>query len=505
MPLFEPQRPNTTQRPDMSQVEDEQVSNFIQNFLNNTDQTTREEILRESSTRLNRTNQSFQFIKNLIDIIGFGLFPILLARILKKLLSAVTFSQDILFDIFEFYNNTQGTTTDGLIYKFLLCHQQHDQQQQLESQPSLEELWGSDWTFTGPLSFAKLPYKKCLITPNESFDIGIIGMPFDTAVTYRPGARFGPRALRIASSRQSKSQGFNFRAGLNPYESWAKVLDCGDVPITPMDNEVALRQMDEGYKELLKRETESSEGDQIPRLIMLGGDHSILLSSLRNLYQKYGKINVIHFDSHLDTWSPKKYSSYWKSQEFTHGSMLWMANEEGLINDKNVHVGLRSRLTGWEDYNEDDSQGWLRIHSDEIMEPAGLQRIAQKIKSRLPHDEPVYISVDIDVLDPSVAPATGTIEPGGLLTRELIYLIRSLEDFNIVGADLVEVSPSYDHAEITATAGSQIIYEILTNMIKKGPLNLIKKEKQKDDLAYGLNHFQDVLNDGLNQLQNVLS
>ncbi len=158
--------------------------------------------------------------------------------------------------------------------------------------------------------------------------------------------------------------------------------------------------------------------------------------------------------------------------------MLWMAYEEGLLKHKsNVHVGLRSRLTNIEDYEDDDAQGFYRIHADDIMEE-GLNRIAEQIIERVPKDGPVYISVDIDVIDPGLAPGTGTPEVGGFLTRELIYLIRKLENLNVVGADLVEVSPAFDHAEITALAGSQIVYELITNMVKKGPLSF--KDTVKD-------------------------
>lgn len=369
------------------------------------------------------------------------------------------------------------------IATIVTAHKQEHHQQEPESfiseeDATLEQLWGQDWPYSGINTFAHLPHTKCLLDPNETFDIAVIGMPFDTAVTYRSGARFGPRALRAASQRQNSLRGYNFRADINPYDNWAKVIDCGDIPISPMDNGLALKQMTKGYENLLNHKTAGEEA--YPKLIMLGGDHSIILPGLRNLYKKYGEISVIHFDAHLDTWSPKKYPSFWHSDQskFTHGSMLWMAYEEGLLKHKsNVHVGLRSRLTNIEDYEDDDAQGFYRIHADDIMEE-GLNRIAEQIIERVPKDGPVYISVDIDVIDPGLAPGTGTPEVGGFLTRELIYLIRKLENLNVVGADLVEVSPAFDHAEITALAGSQIVYELITNMVKKGPLSF--KDTGKD-------------------------
>ncbi|SCV02921.1 LAME_0H06282g1_1 [Lachancea meyersii CBS 8951] len=345
----------------------------------------------------------------------------------------------------------------------------------IDQSDDLEQVWGQDWPFSGIQTYAHLPHGKCLLNKNLDFDIGIIGMPFDTAVTFRPGARFGPQAIRKASQRQTSLRGFNFRAGINPYQNWAKILDCGDVPVTPMDNKLALQMMDSAFENLLSRDSTLQGSVLPPRYVTLGGDHSIILPVLRQLYKVYGPISVIHFDSHLDTWAPSKYPSYWHSDEsaFTHGSMLWLAKQEGLLSeDSNVHAGLRTRLSGtsWDDYEEDDQAGFHRIECDEIL-AIGVDGMVDKIRAIVPKDRPVYISVDIDVLDPSAAPGTGTVEVGGLLTRELLHMIRKLDDLPLVGADIVEVSPAYDHAEITSLAASQIAYELITNMVKNGPLD----------------------------------
>lgn len=352
---------------------------------------------------------------------------------------------------------------------------------------NLEDKWGLDWPFSGIATFAHLPSDKCLLNPDGDFDIGIIGVPFDTAVSYRSGARFGPRAIRAASQRQSSLRGFNARAGINPYQDWAKVIDCNDIPVTPIDNKLALRQMTEGYNELLKRPT-TNKNLKVPRLVTLGGDHSIVLPALRALKDIWGPITVIHFDAHLDTWLPNKYPSTWEtepgSNHFTHGTMFWMAHQEGLLsNDTCVHAGLRTRLSGkdWGDYEEDAKQGFARIASDDMM-TKGPEGIASEILERIPKDVPVYISVDIDVIDPGLAPGTGTPEAGGWLTRELIQLIRNLESLNIVGADIVEVSPGYDHAEITALAGAQVAYELITNMVINGPVESETYRSIKDEL-----------------------
>lgn len=341
--------------------------------------------------------------------------------------------------------------------------------------PSLEQMWGEDWPFSGIQTFAHLPHHKCLVDQSTQYDIGIIGVPFDTAVSYRPGARFGPQAIRKSSQRQNSMRGFNFRANINPYQDWAKIVDCGDVPVTPMDNELALKMMTAAYQNLLNHTSKTGSEDLPPRYITLGGDHSIILPVLRSLKAKYGRIAVIHFDSHLDTWAPSKYPSFWHSDtsEFTHGSMLWMAHNEGLLSsENNVHAGLRTRLSGtsYEDYDDDTNVGFYRIEADEIMD-VGVSGIVKKIKARVPNDIPVYISVDIDVLDPSAAPGTGTMEVGGWLTRELIRIIRDLEDLTLVGADIVEVSPPFDPSEITSLAASQVAYELMSNMVKKGPID----------------------------------
>lgn len=319
-----------------------------------------------------------------------------------------------------------------------------------------------------------------MTTPYEPFDVGIIGAPFDTAVSYRTGARFGPRSIRHASARQTPYRSFNHRAGVNPYTSWPLILDCGDIPITPFDNALALHQMTSAYTELLSRRPLSFSNPPShthPKLITLGGDHSVALPSLRALSRTYSQpIAVLHFDAHLDTWHPGAYPSTWSTNpgsqsDFTHGTMFWLASTEGLIlNSSSVHAGLRTRLGGesYSDYDADTLQGFYRIESDDIdtLTPKGVARL---IMDRMGTDVPVYLSVDIDVLDPGLAPGTGTPEPGGWTTRELIQILRGVEDLNLVGADVVEVAPAYDgRGEETSLAAAQVVYEIATSIVKRG-------------------------------------
>lgn len=352
---------------------------------------------------------------------------------------------------------------------------------------SLAEVWGEAWPFQGINTFAHMNHEACLVNRDLTYDIGIIGVPFDTATSYRPGARFGPRAIRAASQRQTLLRGYNARAEFNPYDSWATIMDCGDIPVTPMDNQLAFKQMTMAFEELImehrsKLQPNSGSGSKnlLPRYVALGGDHSVILPHLRALHKVYGPINVIHFDAHLDTWKPDKYPSFWHSTqgEVNHGSMLWKAFEEGLISQYNVHAGIRTKLSGPADLEDDDEQNWTRIFADDIW-VLGVQSVIKRILQVIPKDTPTYISVDIDVLDPGFGSGTGTQEPGGWLPRELIYVLRGIEELSLVGADIVEVSPAFDHAEITATNGAQVAYEIITSMVKKGPLDMKQSEGQE--------------------------
>ncbi|OJD17669.1 agmatinase [Emergomyces pasteurianus Ep9510] len=360
-------------------------------------------------------------------------------------------------------------------------HDHHDYEEiPIDRREELLAKWDQEWSFSGISTFAHLEHVKCLLEPDEQYDIAVLGAPFDTSVSYRPGARFGPRAIRAASARQLPGNSYNTRAAINPYQNWARILDCGDIPIMPFDNGVAERQMYEAFLELGTRDAPNpipgiSHGK--PKIVTLGGDHSITLPALRALYKIYGKpITVLHFDAHLDTWNPVRYSAYWTSDQsrFNHGSFFHTASREGLIsNTSSAHAGLRTRLTGLDDgdySNPGPEQGFLRIHADDI-DDIGPKGVIDTIISRvgLSPDEPVYLSLDIDVLDPGIAPGTGTPEPGGWTTRELIRILRGIEKLNLVGADIVEVSPSYDTVgEATALAAAQVAFELITSMVKLG-------------------------------------
>ncbi|KAI9740518.1 MAG: hypothetical protein M1834_005099 [Cirrosporium novae-zelandiae] len=267
---------------------------------------------------------------------------------------------------------------------------------------------------------------------------------------------------------------------------WQRCLavDCGDIPITPFDAAHAFKQMEQGYRQILYHKTSEASGKwQHPRIVSLGGDHSIVLPILRSLKTVYGPISVIHLDSHLDTWDPYQgYTGIASNQSaITHGTFFWHASREGCISKgTSVHGGLRTKLFSPKDYEIDRDVGFTLIEAHEIDE-VGMPDIIRRVRETV-KDTPTYLSIDIDVLDPSIAPATGTPESGGWTTRELKRFIKGLEGVNLVGMDIVEVSPPYDtQAETTCIAAADMIIDILAAMVKhKEGVNV--KSGGKDEL-----------------------
>ncbi|KAF9015732.1 arginase family-domain-containing protein [Cyathus striatus] len=357
-----------------------------------------------------------------------------------------------------------------LIAKNAHGHAEFDIQNPLESSKPKEtwlEKYGPqiDQTFSGPLSFSHLPYYRCLEDTSVDFDVAVLGMPFDTGVTYRPGARFGPYAIRSGSRRQREARGYTMAWGMNPYEQGVKILD---VPVSPFDNALAVDQMEVAYSTLLQRGVSatakeqweiigspelSKDGDIHPRIVTYGSVAEIVLPILRSLYKIYGPISVIHFDAHLDTWAtyPGQIS---EQSRVTHGTFFYLAQEEGLISNHSIHAGIRCKLNGLADLQNDANVGFQLISTDDI-DDLGIPEVIKRIRKRI-GDAPVYLSLDIDVIDPGLAPATGTPEAGGWTTRELKRIIRGLAGLNFVGADVVEVAPAYDNAEITGIAAADI-------------------------------------------------
>jgi agmatinase len=296
--------------------------------------------------------------------------------------------------------------------------------------------------FAGPSTFARLPRRDQV----DRCDIAIVGVPFDAGTTYRPGARFGPIAVRTAS-RALRS--YHPVLDVMPFQS-QQVADAGDITANPFDIAEAIGQIESGARELL-------QGAE--HFIAIGGDHTIALPLLRAVRERWGPVALLHFDAHLDTWD-----TYFGAR-YTHGTPFRRAWEEGLLlEDHSIHVGIRGPLFDRDDLVDDERMGF-RIVSAMELESTGVAEVVGRVRERL-GDAPVYVSIDIDVLDPAAAPGTGTPEAGGLTSRELLGILRGLAGANLVAADVVEVAPAYDHAEITATAASHVVYELVSLMAR---------------------------------------
>jgi guanidinobutyrase / D-arginase len=294
--------------------------------------------------------------------------------------------------------------------------------------------------FSGLATFARLPTTDQV----ERWDIAVTGVPFDGGTSYRPGARFGPAAVRQGSRLLRP---YNPALHALPFER-AQVVDAGDIACTPFSAEEAVAQIEDGAETLL------SHGG---RLVAIGGDHTIALPLLRATARRHGPLALVHFDAHLDTWD-----TYF-GQRYTHGTPFRRAWEEGLLlRDRSAHVGLRGPLYSDADLTDDQSMGFAQFTTDDVAEH-GVAEVVGRLLARV-GDAPVYVSVDIDVLDPAHAPGTGTPEAGGLTSRELLALVRGLRPARIVGGDVVEVSPAYDHAEITSIAAAHVLYDLVTIM-----------------------------------------
>ena len=248
------------------------------------------------------------------------------------------------------------------------------------------------------------------------------------------------------------------------------MLDCGDIPVIPNDPVLALKQMEAGFVELLSHSTSEGSPWKHPRLVLLGGDHSIVLPMLRAIKTTLNEsVALLHFDAHIDTMAPDSYPrNAWKSEasEINHGTIFWQAGQEGLLRPgRLVHAGVHGRISSAGDFAGDDSLGFMRISVEEI-DDLGVNAIIEKIYSTIGPDVPVYVSVDIDVLDPAFAPGTGAPESGGWSSRELMRIMTVLSKLNVVGADIVEVAPAYDSSGgDTAFAAANLAYEIISMMV----------------------------------------
>lgn len=294
--------------------------------------------------------------------------------------------------------------------------------------------------FSAIKTFFRLPIADVA----ENFDVALLGVPFDGGVSYRPGARFAPTAVREMSSL---GRGFHWNRGMSVFEKM-KVADIGDVPTNPISLAETHASIEKYVSEILQTGK---------RVLSVGGDHSTTLPILRAYRKKFGQpLAFVHFDAHLDT-----YPAAW-GQEFHHGSFLRHAVEEGLVDPKNLmQFGIRGPLAGSSDLDFPQSQGFKIFTVDDIRKDS-----LHGFLARLPQWKgiPTYISYDIDCLDPAFAPGTGTPVPGGLTTYETQQIFRALKTGPVVGGDVVEVSPPYDSSSITALAGVDAMFEMMCLM-----------------------------------------
>jgi len=290
--------------------------------------------------------------------------------------------------------------------------------------------------FSGLATFMRLPH----VPRAEELDIALIGIPYDGGATYRSGPRFGPRHVREQSAI---IRPWNPALNIDPFDKW-RMGDFGDLSINPLSIEDTFQRITEQLNTVLKSGA---------RTASVGGDHSILLPILRSIHKRFGPVGLIQFDAHNDTWG-----GYFGSRH-SHGTPVRRAVEEGLLTPSDVfQIGLRGQVYSKDDFDFGREHGFKVVTSEDV-HGGGLGPVRRHLKTLA--RRPVYITLDIDVVDPAFAPGTGTPQVGGLSSAQIIDLVRSLRGLNIVGCDLVEVSPPYDNGEITSLLAANLLYEMI--------------------------------------------
>ena len=288
-------------------------------------------------------------------------------------------------------------------------------------------------------TFMRLPH----VPDPKALDIALVGVPFDGGTTYRAGARLGPRHIRVQSAL---IRPYHPNLKVNPFDRH-RIADYGDIAVNPLSIQDSFQRIEVAIDELLAHGV---------RPVCVGGDHSITLPILRALARRYQPLSVIHFDSHPDTWD-----EYFGSK-YSHGTPFRRAIEEGLIDpSRMLQVGLRGQVYGEEDFDFARSKGIEFMSTEEIFE-RGIPWVVERFQRF--RGTPCYLTFDIDVVDPAFAPGTGTPQIGGPSSREIVALVRGLLGIQFAGADLVEVSPPYDSAEITSLLAANLLFEFLCLM-----------------------------------------
>ncbi|WP_018922751.1 agmatinase [Salsuginibacillus kocurii] len=292
--------------------------------------------------------------------------------------------------------------------------------------------------FSGIKTFMRLPHVKT----EENIDFAIVGVPFDTAGSFAIGTRFAPESIRSISSLLRP---YNPGQNIDIFQ-YCSGVDYGDIAINPGYIEDSYQMIQEQLQPLIKNRV-------VP--VLIGGDHSISLPNLRAMAQEYGPVSLVHFDSHSDTWD-----SYF-GRKYNHGTMFRRAVEEQIVDaSKSIQIGMRGSLYGPEDIQEAKELGYEVVTTEELKDMS-LSEIRHKIQEQV-GTQKVYVSFDVDFLDPVYAPATGTPEIGGFTTFEAQQFVRQLNELDVVGFDCVEVIPDRDPSKVTSLAAANMCYEFIS-------------------------------------------
>jgi agmatinase len=295
------------------------------------------------------------------------------------------------------------------------------------------------------VTFNRLPHVAEL--KGAAVDVAILGVPFDGGTTYRPGARFAPRAVRTASVM---NRNFHPSLGVHVYDA-LNVVDAGDVSVNPLNMKQTLRNIE-------KRVGAAHAAGA--RTICVGGDHSILLGELRAIRKAHGEFTLIHFDAHTDA-----YDQAW-GEKYHHGTPIRRAIEEKLIRGPKIfQIGIRGPMTTADDDEYVRKQKINTLDIDGFHDPAKRRAFFELVR-KTAGDKPCFLTFDVDGVDPAYAPGTGTPVVGGMTSYEALAAVRSLTGIKLVGADVVEISPPFDLADITSLLGAALVFEFLALMAK---------------------------------------
>lgn len=308
------------------------------------------------------------------------------------------------------------------------------------------EPWQQGPIIGGAYTFMRVPPSRDL----RGVDVAIVGLPFDAGTTYRPGARFGPRGIRDASGDMLPHPSRPEEAR-EPFRS-LRVVDYGDLDLNLNYIEVALRQTEEEVYKV-------ASAGALP--LCLGGDHALTLGILRALHRLHGTLSLLLLDAHPEFWEPQD-----PQHPYNHGTWLYIAVQEGLVDPRAcVQVGIRGSFSA-SILGEVVSAG-ITVFTAAQVAQMGVPGVLEKARAVL--RPPLYISIDIDCADPAFAPATGVPEVAGLTSREMVDLVRGLRGLPVVGLDLMEVAPPYDHAEVTSILAANLVYQFLLTRCPEAP------------------------------------